>query len=108
MIVFFSFHLLWGFSFGNFAWHPPYTFNHEQTTMQNMKNHLKMRAMSMKYNHKPMQYTRKLQFLNKVVTDVQILLNSCLYFIQDEDYLLTNASLFQEQLLNCVIKHLVL
>ena len=100
------FQSFWFPSFANYPWHPPLSFNHEQSTVHRAKYRLKIRALTNVPRFMPFQYTEKLQIMNKLSGNLQLVLESCFYLIQDEDYLFENKTLLQETILSCAMQHL--
>ena len=98
--------LMWFPTLANFIWHPPLSFSYEQSRVHKVKNRLKLKALTKVYRHTPIQYTEKTQIMNKLAGNLQSVLESCFYFIQDEDYLFENVTLLQDTILTCAIKHL--
>ena len=100
------FQSLWFSIFANYTWHPPLSFTYEQSTVHRAKYRLKIRALTKLPRFMPFQYTEKLQIMNKLSGNLQTVLESCFYFIQDEDYLFENKTLLQETILSCAIQNL--
>ena len=100
------FHLLWFPAFANLTWHPPLLFNYEPSKVHRAGYRLKMKALTKVHHFVPFQYVEKLQIMNKLSDNLQSVLESCFYFIQDEDYLFENKTLLQETILSCAIRHL--